>query len=898
MKKRQVNICVINDIWKMTSHSTIKLPEQLVKQLLDLRRRLRIIKMMEAVCLTGIAIILCYILMYVSDRLWETPGLIGWLLFIGALVGLVVIIPWWWTRWVWRRRTSAQLAKMIADKDAPLGDRLLGIIELDEELYGNQPGSDALKEAAMKQVAAEVAKLDLNVNIPRPKHKRLLLLFTALIALTIVAACINPDAAHNTFERWVRPYQPPERYTFTQLNPVPTHLIIPLGESYIYEIGLAETTEARPETANYYFDNKVENDAALSDKGSYAIHIPPLQQVDHLVFKAGDAVKRIKIIPRTRPALKSAAAVIKYPAYMAREDGRDTMKAGVIAAPEGSTLDLTVIASQPLKQATGTSNEKLDMSIREDAVNIRNVQVGTEPKDIELTWIDTDNIASGHNVRVRLEPVEDKNPAVYLRGNEQDRYVLEDTSIELEVEAADDFGLKELGVEWSGEGSFSADAPAEGEETPTPAANLKGEKILAYGEPTKQNLQELFLFQAKELKLQPQRVTIRAFTQDYKPGSKRIYSEPMSILVLSKADHAQMVRTELDRITGELEGLVRRMDAMSDEVQRLEELPQEDFNASETRDRLNALADEELANRRELEDMIRRGEDLFKEGARNSQIDPAGMKEFMKGINKLKPISPGDMLEAQKNFRKAADNHGQQNQSDSQQSKSNMQEAKQAHEDAAEAMKDAMSQLNKASQDMEASTFVARLRQAAMKEDAIAAALSNKIRAIVGLTPEELDPTFRRELKGVADLQNASTDDIQWILEDLNYYKSRTEEQIYGDLYNQMDAFSLREKLDTVHGNILSSITAKSIDDSRSYATVLRHWAQLIDDFQNEQNGGGGGGGGEGGGEDDQSLSDSDFEFMLKVFRMIQQEQDIRMRTRAAEQEHRKSLELNKTSAN
>ncbi len=115
MKKRQVNTCLINDIWKMTSHSTIKLPERLVKQLLELRRRLRIIKMMEAVCLTGIAIILCYILMYVSDRVWETPGVIGWLLFLGAIVGLVVIIPWWWTRWVWRRRTSAQLAKMIGD---------------------------------------------------------------------------------------------------------------------------------------------------------------------------------------------------------------------------------------------------------------------------------------------------------------------------------------------------------------------------------------------------------------------------------------------------------------------------------------------------------------------------------------------------------------------------------------------------------------------------------------------------------------------------------------------------------------------------------------------------------------------------------------------------------------
>ena len=41
---------------------------------------------------------------------------------------------------------------------------------------------------------------------------------------------------------------------------------------------------------------------------------------------------------------------------------------------------------------------------------------------------------------------------------------------------------------------------------------------------------------------------------------------------------------------------------------------------------------------------------------------------------------------------------------------------------------------------------------------------------------------------------------------------------------------------------------------------------------------------------DRSSISDAEFEFMLKLIRMIQQEQDIRMRTRAAEQEHRKKF--------
>lgn len=69
--------------------------------------------------------------------------------------------------------------------------------------------------------------------------------------------------------------------------------------------------------------------------------------------------------------------------------------------------------------------------------------------------MDSDGLAASRPVKIQLEPIEDKQPSIYLRGGENDRYVLEDTSIELEVEAADDFGLREMGVEWQGENPFT-----------------------------------------------------------------------------------------------------------------------------------------------------------------------------------------------------------------------------------------------------------------------------------------------------------------------------------------------------------------------------------------------------------------------------------------------------------
>ena len=407
--------------------------------------------------------------------------------------------------------------------------------------------------------------------------------------------------------------------------------------------------------------------------------------------------------------------------------------------------------------------------------------------------------------------------------------------------------------------------------------------MLADGQPTQTGLKGTFLFQARALKLSPQRVVIRGFTQDYKPGGKRVYSEPMIIFVLSKSEHAQMIRNELERITSELEGMIRRMDAMADEAKRLKGMESGKLKDAESQERLHALADEEQANRRELGDLLNRSESLFKEASRNSQIDPAGMKEFMKGISMLKPIPDGSMKMAQKLFRDSASESRSE-----QESRKDLDDGENSHSEATQALKDAMNQLSKSAQDMEASTFVARLRQAASKEDSIAHALAGQINTIAGMTMEELDPSTRREMETIATLQNASTQDIGWILEDLSYYKSRTGERIYSDLYNQMNAFSLREKLDLVHGNILNAITARSIDESRLYASTLRHWAKLIDDYKKSRRGGGGGGGGGGGSQS--SISDAEFEFMLKLIRMIQQEQDIRMRTRAAEQEHRKKL--------
>lgn len=104
-------------------------------------------------------------------------------------------------------------------------------------------------------------------------------------------------------------------------DPTPDSLVIPLGESYLYELKLANATKSRPQTAEYFFRNRVRQQAPLTD-GVYKIHIPPMQQADRLEFFAGDVVRRLKIIPKARPSLLGATATVAYPPIWRAPTGR------------------------------------------------------------------------------------------------------------------------------------------------------------------------------------------------------------------------------------------------------------------------------------------------------------------------------------------------------------------------------------------------------------------------------------------------------------------------------------------------------------------------------------------------------------------------------------------------
>ena len=86
--------------------------------------------------------------------------------------------------------------------------------------------------------------------------------------------------------------------------------------------------------------------------------------------------------------------------------------------------------------------------------------------------------------------------------------------------------------------------------------------------------------------------------------------------------------------------------------------------------------------------------------------------------------------------------------------------------------------------------------------------------------------------------------------------------------------------LDDLRQRLQRNETFLSVDQAKHWADQLREWAKQLEG-DNKAAGGGGGGASD--------PENEDFEFMLRVMRLVQQEQDLRGRTRALEQ-FRRSL--------
>ncbi|MBK1829536.1 hypothetical protein JIN77_02265 [Verrucomicrobiaceae bacterium R5-34] len=885
------------------------IPQGLQNQLERFKKRLWQIKIAEAVLAGFFGLLFSFLLVFGLDRLFETPNMVRLVILLVGVSLFALFAPYWIRRWVYGHRRENQLAKLIARRYPRLGDRLLGAVELQDQVEGKDSLSPALRAAAMRTVAADAAGRDLLEALPAARHRKWSLVVMVLFLLMVAALITAPQAGVNALKRWLMPLANTERFTFTQLDlsgiSTPHH--VPYGETFTLSVPLSADTNRSPETARARYGNGEWVEASLVD-GAYAFVFPAQRAADHLHIEADDARASLPVEPVIRPAVENLRAAVKLPAYLEREDISADLRSGFLSVLEGSEVTIQAVASRalssgsaqvitlpseslpqpdagaadagspfggahPTPPSTEPKNDAIvevekEIPPRDIALKLNSRQMTTAPITmgrrslvIPMQWTDIYGLKADKPVKLRLETAQDQLPSTYIQGIERQHIMLAEETIDFEVLAEDDYGLKACGISWQGE--FTK---------PTGGTPAKGELTLEQGSPSRTTISQPFAFSPANLEIAPQKLTLRSWTEDYKPGRGRVYSEPVVLYILTRDEHAQVLKNEFDRAIGELEDIARKEQNLNDENQRLERKDGKDLQSEENLKKLQKQQDAERANKERMQELTKKMEELFKDAVRNGEIDKDALKKMSKALQSMRELSQEDLPKVEKKLQDA-----QSQRNTEEKSKEDMKKAVEEQKKALEKMKQALKDANEANQNFEASTFVNRLKRAANEQDGIASAFIDAIDKVIGSSFEELDPVEQRTIKGASDQQRQTASDVRWIQEDLAHYYARTQKEEHKQLVEAMKNSRIDEAMEILSSRVSANLSFAAITQSKQWAEQLRKWAKQLEGDQ-----GGAGGGGEGGGGQQQS-EDKDFEFMLKVMRMIQKEQDIRSRTRALE---------------
>ncbi len=908
----------------------IPIPEDLRKQLAEFQRALWRIKITEAVLAGIFGLIISFLLVFLLERFFPIPPIFRLAILLAGTSLAAIFAPYWVRHWVYGHRREEQLARLISQKFPKLGDRLLGIVELQDQHETREALSPELREAAMIHVANQAAKRDMTEALPYSRHKKLAIGVGAAVTAVILGFAMAPKAGNNALKRWIMPLSDTEHYTFTQFDTsqMPDPLVVPLGEAFTFSAPLKSNSDEKPETARARYNEQDWVEATLSEDNTYRFDFTGQEVRGKISLEAGDASLSINVSPNIRPEVNSFEALVTLPDYLQLEPRNVDLRTGSLNALEGSKVILKgsftreiesatahfsaealeefepVDAAAPLEAETpdqlaeaeekAKADEKalanateipaprdLKLNIEGQSVSTEAIELGEFHASIPFTWKDVMGLEGADSFKVGIETSKDMAPSAYIQGIERNIIILPEETLEFQILSEDDFGLQEIGIAWEGEVTKA-----------TEGKPANGSLILQKGSPSSTRLSDEVIFSPQTYGITPQKIQLMAYTMDYKIGRGIIFSEPINVYILTREEHAQILKSRFDRIISELEDAARKELANLDLNERLDKTQSaEELQNDENQQKLAKAQEEEAKNAEKMKEIAKKMEEVFKDAARNGELDDKTMKDMADAMQNMKELGEEDLPEVESKLGEAQDQK-----STPEKTESDLKEAIEKQKEAVKKMQETIEKTNQANENFEASTFVNRLKKASTDESGISTSLQSAFRGetenavlpILGAAPnsDDIDPVHSRLLTELSKTQRNTTSDVRWIQEDLERFHARTQKPIHKEIYEAMSKSLIDENLERLREMITKNRTFTSARLSNEWAATLKSWA---DKLEGPKDDGGGGGGGGGGG----SPEDEDFEFMLKVMRMVQAEQDIRARTRSLEQMLR-SLKLSK----
>ncbi|HEV3025134.1 MAG TPA: hypothetical protein VGX76_21835, partial [Pirellulales bacterium] len=224
-------------------------------------------------------------------------------------------------------------------------------------------------------------------------------------------------------------------------------------------------------------------------------------------------------------------------------------------------------------------------------------------------------------------------PTVACQNLPRQKVVLDSEQLSFVAMAQDDFGVKQIGIEWRG-------LPDEDRPGRTP---IEGERLLSAGGHDRELLEAAGVFCASDLGIEPQAIELRVYVEDFLPGRERVYSPPFVLYVLSAEQHAAWLADQLNRWHHHSLEVRDRELQLYEANKELRELPADELDEPDTRKRIERQAGAERANGSRLSRLVANGEELVKQAARNPQFGVGHLEKWAQMLQILKDISANRM---------------------------------------------------------------------------------------------------------------------------------------------------------------------------------------------------------------------------------------------------------------
>lgn len=845
-----------------------KLPPELQQALDRFQRKWRFLSTLTLAGLLVLIPLLSFALLSISDRLWETPAWARFVLAVPVPMLMVLCLAPYVRRWVLDHPGPRRVARFMGRLDARVGDRLLGAVELADGGSESWAGSQALRQAAIMQVAAQLSDVHAEDRLDTRGLRKIFIGAGAVTVMVVLYLFLVPDAALNSFQRWLKPYQAIERFTFVRLTGFPDQLVVPHGEAFDFS-GEVDRVDDQPVTEVLSKVNGPEQVEVALTEGKVRVVVEGMTQNREVTLSSGDAKTRVAVNPLLRPELIAMSASVKWPAYLERETEDVVMRRRRLEVPLGSEVAMKGSVSRDLASARIGDLEA--MSITGAGFEMPAILVDTN-LNLSLNWVDQVGLMPRQPAAVELIAKADLPPHVSMSGMGATVAVLQDEFLELDLSARDDYGLKEV---WA---RFKQQAEAEGPAQVIEKMNMQGTSGA-----------EKLTFSPERLGYGPHSmIELVALAVDAYPDRTPSESTRFRILVLSKEDHAKMLLQQMDRLLAELDESIRQ-EALSLEANKnTVERDESDIQNQDTAEKLLDRALDELVRAEQLGETHRGMESLIGEATKNDQITDEQIADWAEISEDLKNKALPAMTDAADAMKKAAAAQGDQADpadtivqeqvpGEKSDRKENLEEAIRKQEEALAAMRKGEEDLNESLVNSLSESFINRFKVLANKQLEVRDDLTSILPKTIGLKVEQLPAELKDQLASNVEVQEQIYRESRYIFDDLEGFYRRTTLPEIREVTEAMKTERYTERLPELTQLIKSNTIGRTTSEASEWNRLFLAWADMLTD---EAPGGGEGGGGRGD-EEGETL-----ETMIALIRAREQQEKLRRHTRELDESY------------